>query len=119
MQKIKAEEALVILVAPWWTRAPWFPTVVSLLIEFQIRLLFQRDLLMKRLPSQGLARRADTERESLRAEGLSEKAMAISHRATRSSSRAIYDATWAAFIEWYTAKTWIPSQCLFPGHSIF
>ena len=45
LQKVQREEATLMLIAPWWPKRPWFPTLVSLLIRPPVILPDRKDLL--------------------------------------------------------------------------
>jgi hypothetical protein len=47
LEKIRSESCSVILLAPNWPAQPWFPLLLSLLIEVPVKLSLRRDLLMQ------------------------------------------------------------------------
>ena len=47
LQKVQTDKANLLLIAPWWPKRPWFPTLVDLLILPPIILPDQKDLLQQ------------------------------------------------------------------------
>ena len=124
VRKIQEESVQAILIAPWWARTPWFPSLISLLVDFPISLPLHRDLLTQRMEHQGLARRSDIQSLHLTAWKLSGKASEQRAFQKRlSQSRSGQHGTLPAQCTTQDGQpipsgahtqTWIPAQHLFP-----
>lgn len=45
LTKVREENATTLLIAPWWPRRPWFPTLVNLLNDYPVILPDRKDIL--------------------------------------------------------------------------
>jgi hypothetical protein len=103
----KVEQVDLILIAPWWPRAPWFPLILDLLADLPIILSKIPDLLTHDMGPQGMIRRQDLQSLHLTAWRLNGK---LSVRRAFQSWRLepqdfpdwkVYDSRWAAYAEWW------------------
>jgi ribonuclease HI len=123
LAKIKEDRASVILIAPRWPRAPWFPLLVRQLVDIPITLPEWPDLLTQNL-DQGVVRRDDmfplhltawklsvvgSEQEAFQRELLKLRYEPQGRHHTRSTTQDGIDIPYGVML-----KNWIPSKQLFP-----
>lgn len=90
------------LIAPFWTRQPWCPMLVQLLVENQFKSNFLSQLRQKPLSGDQTSSIfcLATLRRNLQAKGLSKEAVGVAAHARRDSTLHIYDSRVSKFRDW-------------------
>ena len=105
LRKVRQDQCQLILVAPLWPESRWFVDLLDLLIDLPRQLPLLPDLTVPRsdssqrpLPSS--SSRVSVIRDSLREKGFSDAVADRAAKPQRSSTRAVYESKWQAFVAW-------------------